>query len=80
MEREYGITFASRMRTMALPGVGEGVGVCWMVGGEEVEGRMRARWVGGSEAMAGPGGDGRVCGSSDWEVSVGRLESWCSSN
>lgn len=32
---------------MALPGPGVGVGSVWMVGGEDVEVRTRARWVGG---------------------------------
>lgn len=35
------------MRTTALPGPGFGVGIVWTVGGEEVEVRMRARWVSG---------------------------------
>lgn len=33
------------MRTMALPGLGFGVGTVWTVGGEELEVTMRARWV-----------------------------------
>ena len=39
---------------MALPGPGFGVGIVWRVRGEEVEVRMRARWVSGrvSEAIA----------------------------
>ena len=32
---------------MALPGPGFGVGIVWRVRGEEVEVRMRARWVSG---------------------------------
>ena len=38
---------------MALPGPGFGVGTVWRVRGEEVEVRMRARWVSGrvSEAI-----------------------------
>ena len=32
---------------MALPGPGFGVGTVWRVRGEEVEVRMRARWVSG---------------------------------
>lgn len=43
---------AARMRTMALPGVGCGVGwvvVTWR--GVEREGRIRARWVGGWDSM-----------------------------
>ncbi len=38
---------AARIRTVAAPGVGWGVGRVWGWGGEEVEGRTRARWVGG---------------------------------
>ena len=40
------------MRTTALPGPGFGVGIVWTVGGEEVEVRMRARWVSGRVSWA----------------------------
>lgn len=39
---------AARIRTIALPGVGCGVGRVLISGGEEVEVRTRARWVFGS--------------------------------
>jgi len=32
------------MRTIALPGVGAGVGRVWIVGGSDVEVTTRARW------------------------------------
>ncbi len=41
------MTDAARMRTMALPGVGVGVGRVWTVRGEVVEVTTRARWVWG---------------------------------